>query len=565
MRQSRPGYYSDNRTNGFTVAELLVVIVVIGILASVTIVGYSNWKRSAITAKLKNDINNAVVAIENARNFGENSYSSAITLPFQSSDDVTLIAGSFDGGDTYCVEATSDTIATISYHIILTERLVKEGRCPVETFVVGWGGTLFESAANIIKTSDGGYAITGETESFGNGSSGSGDMYIAKYSHDGELVWDRTWGAANFVDYGSSIIQTTDGGYAVAGYTSSYGAGEGDMFIAKYSSSGDLLWSKTWGSDDTEHTYSIIQSTDGGYVVTGSTQIYSSTTSDDAYIVKFDSNGDVEWDRTWGSGPYDCGIDVLEVESGGYLVVGNTRRYNTTQSNDMFVAKYTSDGDLSWSTTWGGTDAEYGYSVIQAEDGFVVTGLTESFGAGSNADMFLAKLNSSGFVEDVRTWSGSSIEWGTSISAVVGGGYVITGRTKSYGSGNYDMFITKFDSSLNHSWSKTFGGDDDDRGWSVVGTLDGGMIVTGYITDIYGAGSSEAFIAKYNSAGEIVGCPLSVCRTVLPTISSPSATMNSPTDNNIDPDATVYSYTPAQIATSNPTATETEIVPLVKQ
>ncbi len=129
------------------------------------------------------------------------------------------------------------------------------------------GGSLDDWSHSIIQTTDGGYAIAGYTSSFG---AGLDDVYVIKLNANGNIEWTKTIGGSG-TDYGFSIIQTTDGGYAIAGVTNSFGAGNGDVYVIKLSASGNVEWTKTIGGDSTDFGHSIIQTTDSGYAIAGIT------------------------------------------------------------------------------------------------------------------------------------------------------------------------------------------------------------------------------------------------------------------------------------------------------
>ncbi len=127
------------------------------------------------------------------------------------------------------------------------------------------GGSYYDFGYSIIQTTDSGYAIAGITWSFGGG----GDVYVIKLNANGNIEWTKTIGGDS-IDYGYSIIQTTDSGYAIAGYTWSFGAG-GNVYVIKLNASGNIEWTKTIGGSGTDYGYSIIQTTDGGYAIDGYT------------------------------------------------------------------------------------------------------------------------------------------------------------------------------------------------------------------------------------------------------------------------------------------------------
>jgi hypothetical protein len=236
------------------------------------------------------------------------------------------------------------------------------------TFVKSWGGTGNETGASVVQTSDGGYAMTGQT--FLTDTT-NGDMYITKYTSSGTLSWSKTWGGSGS-DISNSIIQTSDGGYALTGVTASYGAGGQDMFIVKYNSSGTLSWSKTWGGTGNDAGDSIIQTSDGGYAISGLTGSYGAG-GNDVVIAKYTSTGTLSWSRTWGGSGSEWSIDIIQTSDGGYAAIGKTSTTSfSAGGSDMFIAKYNSSGSIAGcsstvcksDTVGGGTD----YTSVNKSD-----------------------------------------------------------------------------------------------------------------------------------------------------------------------------------------------------
>ena len=410
------------------------------------------------------------------------------------------------------------------------------------TVAKAWGGAGTDSGNSLVATSDGGYAVTGQTGSFG---SGGNDMFIAKYDSAGALSWSRTWGGAGS-DVGYGIVQTTDGGYAVTG-TTAYGAGGGDMFLARYDSAGTLTFSRAWGGTGADYGIGLVQTTDGGYAVTGYTNSYGAGVLD-MFLAKYDSAGTLSFSRIWGGTGNEAGRSIVQTTDGGYAIAGDTTSFGAG-GGDMFLAKYDSAGTLIFSQTWGGTLAEFGRSLVQTSDGgYAVTGDTLSYGAGSN-DMFLAKFDASGTLNWSLTWGGTVADYGLGIIQTVDGGYAVAGQTANYGGGGIDMILAKYDAAGTLSFSRTWGGAGTEVGASIVQTSDGGYAETGQ-TASYGGGGIDMFLAKYDSLGNISGCS-TICTSPTPTTSSPAATTafqtpttSSPAVTNSSPVATVTTPAP---------------------
>jgi uncharacterized delta-60 repeat protein len=415
----------------------------------------------------------------------------------------------------------------LAYQINESGDIVDTQDLPAKSLVYSFGlADSSDIARSVVRTSDGGYAIAGTV---GN------DAIISKISSSGNVSWSKKWGGVDTNDLAYSITQTSDGGYAIAGQTESYGAGDWDAFIAKFTSDGTLSWSKTWGGTNTDSAQSITQTSDGGYIISGTTYSYTAG-NNDAFIAKFTSGGALSWSKTWGGTGADGAFSVVQTSDGGCAISGETDSYGSGDYAS-FIAKFTSDGTLSWSKTWGGTKADRARSIVQTSDGgYAVSGWTNSYGAGTY-DAFILKYASDGTLSWSKTWGGTGFEFASSIIQSSDGGYAIAGETDSYGAGSYDAFIAKFAFDGTLSWSKTWGGTEYDTAQSITQTSDSGYVLAGY-TNSYGSVYEDVFIAKYNSSVTIQNCSSPMCQSVSASISSPSNLISSPSATVLSPSAT---------------------------
>ena len=254
----------------------------------------------------------------------------------------------------------------------------------------------------------------------------------------------KTFGGDNY-DFGYSVQQTTDGGYIITGTTLSFGNDDGDVWLIKTDSYGNEDWNNTFSGSG----YSVQQTTDGGYIITGNNG------SGDVLLIKTDTEGNEEWNRTFGGPDDDEGISVQQTTDGGYIITGYTESFGNGGS-DVWLIKTDSEGNEEWNQTFGGSGYDTGFSVQQITDGgYIITGFTFSFG-NVNFIVWLIKTDTNGNEEWNQTLGGSSDDKGFSVQQTTDGGYIITGSTKSFGNGNDDVWLIKTNSEGNEEWNKTF-------------------------------------------------------------------------------------------------------------
>jgi regulation of enolase protein 1 (concanavalin A-like superfamily) len=260
----------------------------------------------------------------------------------------------------------------------------------VVRFAKTYGGISPEWAHSVQQTSDGGYIVAGRIMSFG---AGVYDFFLIKTDANGNVQWAKTYGGTS-KDIAHSVRQTSDGGYIVAGYTISFGAGERDLFLIKTDANGNLQWAKTYGGIYWDEARSVQQTSDGGYIVAGYKRPPEAQWNGEFILIKTDANGDVIWAKTYGGLGWDEAYSVQQTSDGGYIMAGLTAAF--TVGYDFLLIKTDENGDLEWAKTYGVAHYDWAFSVQQTSDGgYIVAGQTNSFGAGSS-DIFLIKTDADG-------------------------------------------------------------------------------------------------------------------------------------------------------------------------
>ena len=299
------------------------------------------------------------------------------------------------------------------------------------------------------------------------------DTYINEtVGNDGCSIY-TTFGFNNYSS-GNDIDQTLDNGFIVVGNTY-FNDGNDDVYLIKINSSGNLEWERTLGGDRGDYGYSIEQTIDGGYIITGSTKSLSGNTNLDVYLVKTDNLGNIQWEKTLGTINDDEGYSGKQTIDGGYIVFG----YSKTHGGDILLIKTDENGDLVWIEEFGGPGFDYGYSGQQTQDGgYILTGYTNS-NEENDTNVILIKTDDEGNLEWEKQFSNNKVDMGLSVIQTSDGGYTITGKTNQGNTNFDDLYIIRTDSNGTKIWEKTHGGDYNEVGYSIEQTIDGGYIITG--------------------------------------------------------------------------------------
>jgi len=354
---------------------------------------------------------------------------------------------------------------------------------------------------SVQQTDDGGYIIAGTRYSY-EVRFLSQIVWLIKTDRNGSRVWDRIFGGER-TDIGYSVQQTRDGGYIIAGVTESFGAGKQEAWLIKTDAHGNEDWNKTFGGPRDDLARSVQQTTDGGYIIAGSTYSHNAAhLSQMVWLIKTDADGNKIWDRIFG-GPLDnWGNSVQQTNDGGYIITGATKSYGQGGKSALWLIKTDADGNEAWDRTFSRQGDTVGYSVQQTKDGgYIITGSIVPVGS-ITGEIWLIKTDSNGNEVWDKILGGSGEDVGKSVQQTSDGGYIIVG-SNPYSVVSQGIWLIKTDANGNMVWDRIFGESGWNEGKSVQQTSDGGYIITGstYPGGVSG-GNSAVWLIKTNGKGD---------------------------------------------------------------
>ena len=369
-----------------------------------------------------------------------------------------------------------------------------------QSFVKAFGGAQEEFAYSFQNTDNNGFVVAGRTFSVGVG---GWDSYITRMNANGDTLWFKTYGNTQYDEF-QDVDTTSDGGFIAVGHTWTNDFA-GNIYVVRTDGNGTVIWSKEFGGATglSDKGYSIRETSDGGFIVCGTTATYGSG-SDDVYVLKISSVGSLSWSAVIGTaGANEAGREVQQTSDGGYIVAGYTDGSGTS-FYDVYLIKLNATGTVQWKKTYGGSSYDFAYTVEQTTDGgFVLGATTNSFGAG-NWDAYLIKTDAAGILQWSKTYGMSGEDRVQCARQTSDGGYILCGRSSSFGAGNFDATLHKTDVNGNLQWTKGFGGGGDDQGWYVRQLSNNAYALCGY-TVSFGAGVKDALMIRTDLTG-LAGC-----------------------------------------------------------
>ena len=298
------------------------------------------------------------------------------------------------------------------------------------------GGPGRDFGEGVCVSEDGGIVVAGYTTSAGRGAE---DVLVLKLSADGDLEWVSVFGGADY-DAAFDLCPATGGGVAVCGLTYSSDAGISDLYVIKVGPEGQAVWTKTYGGEKIDRGNSIRQLDDGGYIVGGGTSSFGAGNVD-MYVVRLDSAGREIWAKAYGRNVYDFASSVIPVRDGGFLIAG----HGDLEGSELMaftVVRIDGAGDEIWTTRLGArTDYDYGLDAVELESGgFLVAGVTNHPDQGMN-DVWLHVIDENGKSTVDHRFGGQAAEWPGGVCLTEAGTVLVVGCTASFGQGGFDALL----------------------------------------------------------------------------------------------------------------------------
>jgi hypothetical protein len=298
----------------------------------------------------------------------------------------------------------------------------------------------------------------------------------------------------------AALALETDTGYIVCGTTTT--GVDYDFHVVHFEEGSDTLWTHRYGGESDEHCYGMLKTSDGGYLLNGSTRSFK-VSNQDLYLVRTTGSGNVLWSKTYGGSEFEVPGSIAPADD-GYIISGSTNSLGAG-ANDVLLIRIDADGDTMWTRTFGGPFDEIASNVVSLEDGgFAVCGYTSSFGAGSN-DLFILRTDENGDLLWSKTYGGPYADETAWISSTDDGGFILSGWTWSFGIGGKNILLVKTDANGNTEWSMKYDNGLDEIPWQVRQTSDSGYIVatSSYIMKTNSSGAPQ-WLQRYGSDSEAI-------------------------------------------------------------
>ena len=380
-----------------------------------------------------------------------------------------------------------------------------------------YGGSGIDEAVSVVEATDGNYLVLGTTRSsdgdITDRSGSDSDFWLLKLSKTGDVIWSKTYGGSDD-ENASRLTKTNDGGYLLSGYTTSSdgdvfeNAGFQDYWVVKVDNSGTIMWEKTFGFSGSDQAFKAIQTSDGGYFVTGFFDVSASGGAGNDFQrgimhgvgefwgIKLNASGNTEWRRYFGGTNNDRSYDAHETADGGFLMTGTSESVDFDKTDpkgsyDYWAVRLTADGDLVWTKSFGGDEIDNSYASIKTNDGnYIMVGDSRSSDQDvtspqGNADAWMVKFDDNGNKIWQKSFGGSQFDTAHSIVQRNNGDYILSGHSRSadgdlqINNGVNDVWVFVVDGSGSLKFQKSIGGSNLDFASEAIETSDNKILVVG--------------------------------------------------------------------------------------
>jgi len=350
-----------------------------------------------------------------------------------------------------------------------------------------YGGAAHDIGYYIYPTHDSGFAVAGYTASFGGGIQ---NAYLLRLDSNGDTLWTRYYGGSAY-DGAHCVIETGDHGFLVAGFAESYGAAGKNLYLIRTDQDGDTVWTKVYGGNLQDVGYALCPAHGGGFMVVGYRDGPTGWVKGNFWLLKIDTDGDTLWTKVYGGTGEDYGISIRPIPD-GYIITG-VNTYASAGGKDLWLVKTDMDGDTLWTHVYGGALEDVGYGVnTTADGGFIVTGYRDGSGSWTAGDLWLLKTDALGDTLWTKVYGDGGEDFGFDVFEVEDG-YIIGGQ---YGyTGSKDMWLVRTDTDGDTLWTKRYGGVYDEAGLGMTLTDADEYVLVGY-TGSFGAGNNDVYVIK---------------------------------------------------------------------
>ncbi len=309
-----------------------------------------------------------------------------------------------------------------------------------------YGTYRYDYASCVHQTSDGGYLIFGDTDSFyptrWNG-------WLIKTDSYGDTLWTKVFTGPKFYFIRSGVELPSGNGYVFVGYTKTSAAGPEDIWLVRTDMDGDTVWTRTFGGSEREIGLTVLRATDGDLVIGGDTESFSEGDFD-AWVIRVNTSGNLVWSKSYGSTERDILYDMKQTDDGGFIIAGHTESFGHMNNyTDAWLIRTDYNGDTLWTKTWGGETHDGAMSVVQTSDGgYVWTGYLNV--STFNQDLWVLKIDGDGNTLWSKTYGATFNNIGRSINKTIDGSLIIAGNYYSEVTNTRDVWLLNIDPDISN-------------------------------------------------------------------------------------------------------------------